>query len=159
MKKLIVVALSVFCLSTVTFAYTPTSTDEAIIDGFTDKIEKIIRKKWESHRDIFVSVVKNIANQRKTNEQMKFVLNQIADNLSVEKEQNIESEKVEETIQVLQSVKTNSDYIDPSGFSCWTKRYCKDMVSCTEASYYYNVCNLKSLDRDKDGIYCENVCK
>ncbi len=43
--------------------------------------------------------------------------------------------------------------------SCGSKRYCKQMTSCKEARYYFKQCGLKKLDRDKDGIPCENVCK
>jgi hypothetical protein len=35
--------------------------------------------------------------------------------------------------------------------------YCKHMTSCKEACKYYNQGYFK-LDRDKDGIPCENVC-
>lgn len=44
-------------------------------------------------------------------------------------------------------------------YNCNTKKYCKDMVSCDEAMYYLNVCNVKRLDRDKDGVPCEKLCK
>ena len=37
------------------------------------------------------------------------------------------------------------------------KPYCKNMKSCKEACDYYNKGYLK-LDRDHDGIPCENVC-
>ena len=41
---------------------------------------------------------------------------------------------------------------------CGKKRYCKQMRSCREACYYFLKCGLSKLDRDKDGIPCENVC-
>ena len=44
-------------------------------------------------------------------------------------------------------------------FKCGVKRYCKEMTSCKEAKFYLNVCGVKRLDRDKDGIPCENLCK
>ena len=44
-------------------------------------------------------------------------------------------------------------------FSCKTKnKYCKEMDSCEEATYYYKVCGAKWFDRDKDLIPCENIC-
>ena len=42
--------------------------------------------------------------------------------------------------------------------ACGTKRYCKDMVNCAEASYYLTQCGLNRLDRDRDGIPCEKIC-
>ena len=38
-------------------------------------------------------------------------------------------------------------------------KYCKNMSTCKEAMFYFEVCEDVSLDRDKDGIPCENVCK
>ncbi len=40
-----------------------------------------------------------------------------------------------------------------------TKKYCKEIASCKEAKFYLEVCGHSNLDRDKDGIPCENVCK
>jgi hypothetical protein len=45
-----------------------------------------------------------------------------------------------------------------SSYSC-NKKYCKNMSSCAEARYQLNVCGYKNLDKDRDGIPCENVCK
>ena len=44
-------------------------------------------------------------------------------------------------------------------FVCGTKRYCKEMSSCEEARFYLEKCGLSGLDRDKDGIPCEALCK
>ncbi|EXI61657.1 hypothetical protein MHD_05520 [Mannheimia granulomatis] len=44
-------------------------------------------------------------------------------------------------------------------YSCSDKiPYCKDMQSCEQAKFYLNQCNAGRLDRDNDGIPCENVC-
>ncbi|ATW43454.1 excalibur calcium-binding domain-containing protein [Glaesserella parasuis] len=45
-----------------------------------------------------------------------------------------------------------------SAFSCSDGRYCKDMSSCEQAQYLLKQCGMKNLDRDGDGIPCENVC-
>lgn len=42
---------------------------------------------------------------------------------------------------------------------CGNPKKCKEMKTCQEAKEYYKKCNLKKLDRDRDGIPCENVCK
>ena len=42
-------------------------------------------------------------------------------------------------------------------FDC-KKKYCKNMSSCAEARYKLEQCGISSLDRDGDGIPCENVC-
>ncbi|RFC33240.1 MAG: Endonuclease YncB, thermonuclease family [Candidatus Nitrotoga sp. SPKER] len=42
--------------------------------------------------------------------------------------------------------------------SCGSKRYCSQMSSCNEANFYLSQCNVKTLDRDNDGVPCENLC-
>ena len=45
------------------------------------------------------------------------------------------------------------------GFSCSTvSRTCSQMSSCEEAEFALEQCGRAKLDRDKDGIPCENVC-
>jgi len=44
-----------------------------------------------------------------------------------------------------------------SPYSC-DKKYCKNMTNCAEARYQLTVCGYGELDRDGDGIPCENVC-
>lgn len=44
-------------------------------------------------------------------------------------------------------------------YRCGDKKYCKEMVSCAEARFHLTKCGRKSLDRDGDGLPCENVCK
>lgn len=44
-----------------------------------------------------------------------------------------------------------------SSFNC-SKKTCKRMVSCSEAHYKWKQCGISRLDRDKDGIPCENKC-
>ncbi|MGL5402394.1 MAG: excalibur calcium-binding domain-containing protein, partial [Acinetobacter sp.] len=44
-------------------------------------------------------------------------------------------------------------------FSCsGLPRYCTGMSSCAQAKFALNKCGRKKLDRDNDGIPCENVC-
>lgn len=38
-------------------------------------------------------------------------------------------------------------------------KYCKNMRSCAEAKFYLNQCGIGRLDRDNDGVPCENVCR
>ena len=38
------------------------------------------------------------------------------------------------------------------------REYCKYMTSCKEAYYKLNTCGHSSLDRDRDGVPCENIC-
>ena len=46
-----------------------------------------------------------------------------------------------------------------AGYSCGGKRFCKHMESCSEAYFYLNECGLGRLDRDKDGVPCESICR
>lgn len=36
--------------------------------------------------------------------------------------------------------------------------YCKNMQSCEQAQFYLKQCGATRLDRDNDGIPCENIC-
>ena len=45
-----------------------------------------------------------------------------------------------------------------SEFSC-EQKYCKDIATCDEAYYLLNTCGYDKLDRDDDGVPCENVCQ
>lgn len=36
--------------------------------------------------------------------------------------------------------------------------YCKEMPSCEQAKFYLEKCDADRLDRDNDGIPCENIC-
>lgn len=46
-----------------------------------------------------------------------------------------------------------------SEFKCEGKKYCKEMSSCKEAMFYLKQCGVSRLDRDKDGIPCETICR
>lgn len=47
-----------------------------------------------------------------------------------------------------------------SRFSCDDgKTYCKSLSSCEEAVFKLNECGLTRLDRDGDGVPCENLCR
>ncbi|MDO4698167.1 MAG: excalibur calcium-binding domain-containing protein [Pasteurellaceae bacterium] len=38
------------------------------------------------------------------------------------------------------------------------RKYCKAMGSCDEAYYQLQICGFTGLDRDGDGVPCENIC-
>jgi hypothetical protein len=42
-----------------------------------------------------------------------------------------------------------------SAYACQGKRYCSQMTSCEEATYYLTHCPNVEIDGDKDGIPCE----
>lgn len=46
-----------------------------------------------------------------------------------------------------------------SPWSCSAKPYCGDMTSCEQAYFYLEQCGLQRLDRDKDGVPCESICR
>lgn len=58
-----------------------------------------------------------------------------------------------------ESKKPKEDNNKNKEFKCEGKKYCKQMTSCAEAKFYLNQCGLTRLDRDKDGIPCETICK
>ncbi|MFA5825539.1 MAG: thermonuclease family protein [Gallionellaceae bacterium] len=42
--------------------------------------------------------------------------------------------------------------------ACGHKKHCPQMSSCDEANFYLTHCGAKSLDRNKNGIPCEELC-
>lgn len=46
-----------------------------------------------------------------------------------------------------------------TSLQCGAKRYCKQMASCDEATFYLRQCGLGALDGDQDGKPCEAVCR
>lgn len=42
---------------------------------------------------------------------------------------------------------------------CGGKRYCSQMASCDEAKHYLTQCGMKALDKNNDGVPCENLCR
>ena len=56
--------------------------------------------------------------------------------------------------------RTPTNVIDsPKAFTCGSKTYCREMVSCEEARFYLRSCGLSRLDGDKDGDPCESLCE
>ncbi len=44
-------------------------------------------------------------------------------------------------------------------FTCGAKRYCSEMAHCDEARFHVKQCGLARLDRDRDGVPCEALCR
>lgn len=57
--------------------------------------------------------------------------------------------------EVFNKTKLNSN----NKFNCNEKKYCSQMTSCEEAKFYLNTCGLSKLDKNKDGVPCESICK
>jgi micrococcal nuclease len=43
--------------------------------------------------------------------------------------------------------------------ACGSKHYCSQMVSCEEATFYLTQCHVKTLDKNGNGLPCENLCR
>lgn len=65
--------------------------------------------------------------------------------------------KIKRGTNIKPAVKENS--ISDKSVNCVVKRTCKQMSNCTEARFYLQQCGLTRLDRDKDGIPCESICR
>ena len=61
-------------------------------------------------------------------------------------------------VKTNQQVQEGDNKEETQHFTCGTKRYCKEMVSCEEAAFYLKECGLISLDGDGDGMPCEALC-
>lgn len=44
------------------------------------------------------------------------------------------------------------------GYSCETRKTCKQISSCEEAMHLLKECGFRGLDGDKDGVPCEKLC-
>jgi deoxyribonuclease-1 len=49
--------------------------------------------------------------------------------------------------------------VNPSGWTCGTKKTCGEMASCEEATFYLQQCGVKRLDGDGDGVPCASLCR
>ena len=56
--------------------------------------------------------------------------------------------------QIQESKYVNTDDL----FDC-SKKNCSQVLSCDEAYYKLEQCNMTQLDRNKNGIPCESICK
>ncbi len=43
--------------------------------------------------------------------------------------------------------------------TCGSKRTCRQMLSCEEATFYLTQCGVRSLDGNGDGIACNGLCR
>lgn len=57
------------------------------------------------------------------------------------------------------NIRRHDEHKQTHRFTCGKKRYCSQMSSCEEAMFYFHKCGLKRLDRDKDGVPCESLCR
>jgi len=49
---------------------------------------------------------------------------------------------------------------DTTEYSCSTpKRFCKEMDTCAEATFYLKKCRVSGLDGNRDGIACNSLCR
>jgi hypothetical protein len=42
--------------------------------------------------------------------------------------------------------------------ACGPKSYCGEISSCAEARFHLEQCGVTHLDRDGDGVACEDLC-
>ena len=70
-------------------------------------------------------------------------------------------EKFEKQVEIIdKNVALSVSFIELTPeFYCNKKIYCKDMKNCAQVYYQFEQCGNEDLDRDKDGIPCENVCE
>jgi len=47
---------------------------------------------------------------------------------------------------------------EPGPLACGTRNYCSEMAGCEEARFYFEQCDVHSLDGDGDGVPCESLC-
>lgn len=64
---------------------------------------------------------------------------------------------IEPTVKTTQS-KIDQPTSTTGSFSCSGKTRCNQMIDCDEARFYLTNCGVASLDRDKDGVPCEDIC-
>jgi len=47
----------------------------------------------------------------------------------------------------------------PAVRECGAKHSCPEMDDCAEARFYLEQCGLTALDRNRDGVPCEGLCR
>lgn len=62
------------------------------------------------------------------------------------------------TLFLLTSIGTLPNVSYAGSLSCSKCTYCSKIKSCKLANYCLTRCGKRRLDRDRDGIPCENVC-
>jgi cold shock CspA family protein len=59
-------------------------------------------------------------------------------------------------LKVLPRIKSMVGVEHTTKFQCQGKRYCSEMISCEEATFYLKNCSGVEIDGDGDGIPCES---
>lgn len=62
------------------------------------------------------------------------------------------------TVQPQGLLSSPSSRADVGAFSCGSKTRCAQMTSCAEAQFYLTQCRLESIDGNRDGEPCEQLC-
>lgn len=102
MKKILSAIILVFLFINTTFAYTPTNKDIKTVEVLTSKINKVIQKKWEKTRPLFVNKLTKLKFKVKKDERITYILDELIknlDNSSIDIEKiisDIEKENVNE---------------------------------------------------------------
>ena len=52
-----------------------------------------------------------------------------------------------------------SKYVNTDDLFDCSKKNCSQVLSCDEAYYKLEQCDMTQLDRNKNGIPCESICK
>ena len=68
-------------------------------------------------------------------------------------------EILNEQISFLEEQIQTSEYINTDDLFDCSKKNCSQVLSCDEAYYKLEQCNMTQLDRNKNGIPCESICK
>lgn len=56
-------------------------------------------------------------------------------------------------------IESPADSSPSPDFTCAGKRRCAEMISCDEAKFYLKSCGQFQLDKDRDGIPCNSICR
>lgn len=62
------------------------------------------------------------------------------------------------TLPIPRSLLSQRSEASPADFNCGTKSRCRQMASCEEARFYLTQCGVGTLDGNRDGEPCENLC-
>ncbi len=113
------------------------------------------KKKWFPKWFFIILLISLVfALYEKFSKEAKIPPNEIYSITTFQKEEVYESAYYEE---VKEEVYGNAYYeeVNKESYSCIGKRYCTEMTSCEEATYYQRNCPETEMDGDNDGIPCE----
>jgi hypothetical protein len=110
------------------------------------------QKGFRAQNVLFVGVLQPSVRKEGRRTLKSFIVALLVTGIGIYAWQHLSSNRV----KVLPRVESMFGVEDTSKFQCQGKRYCSEMTSCEEATFYLKNCPMVEIDGDGDGIPCES---